>query len=196
MEDKRTDKNKCNCGDKKAGKVDNALGYLRDLTVLLTGVLLVFLLLFRVVIVSGSSMNSTLIDGDYILLLNNVLYLEPKQGDIVVASKDGFKSGEPIIKRVIATEGQMLDINEETGDVYVDGELLNEPYIAEKTEISGDYVYPLEIPEGYIFVMGDNRNDSLDSRFRTIGLIDERYVLGVAETRIYPFGDWKINNEK
>ena len=56
----------------------------------------------------------------------------------------------------------------------------------------GDYVYPLEIPEGYIFVMGDNRNASLDSRFSTIGVIDERYVLGVANARLFPLGDWEI----
>ena len=82
------------------------------------------------------------------------------------------------------------------GVVTVNGITLYEPYIAETTEVMGDYVYPLEIPEGYIFVMGDNRNESLDSRFRTIGLIDERYVLGVANARIFPFGDWNINDEK
>ncbi len=111
MENRETIKREAD--NSKAQK--NILTYLHDLVYLLAGVLLVLLLLFRVVVVSGGSMNDTLINGDYLILLNNVFYGEPKQGDIIVASKDSFKNGEPIIKRVIATEGQEVDIDFEAG---------------------------------------------------------------------------------
>ncbi|MBR5191217.1 MAG: signal peptidase I [Clostridia bacterium] len=156
-------------------------------------ILLIFTFFFRVVGVNGDSMNPTLQSGDWLTV--SAITNEVKAGDIVVITQPNSLN-EPLIKRVIAKGGDTVNIDFIEGTVTVNGKILYEPYIAEKTEISGDYVYPLEIPEGYIFVMGDNRNNSLDSRFRTIGLIDERYVLGVAETRIYPFGDWKINNEK
>lgn len=156
-------------------------------------ILLIFAFFFRVVGVNGDSMNPTLSSGDWLTV--SAITSEVKTGDIVVITQPNSLN-EPLIKRVIAKGGDTVNIDFIEGTVTVNGKILYEPYIAEKTEISGDYVYPLEIPEGYIFVMGDNRNDSLDSRFRTIGLIDERYVLGVAETRIYPFGDWKINNDK
>ena len=156
-------------------------------------ILLIFTFFFRVVGVNGDSMNPTLQSGDWLTV--SAITNEVKTGDIVVITQPNSLN-EPLIKRVIAKGGDTVNIDFIEGTVTVNGKILYEPYIAEKTEISGDYVYPLEIPEGYIFVMGDNRNDSLDSRFRTIGLIDERYVLGVAETRSYPFGDWKINNDK
>lgn len=156
-------------------------------------ILVIFTFFFRVVGVNGDSMNPTLQSGDWLTV--SAITDEVETGDIVVITQPNSLN-EPLIKRVIAKGGDTVNIDFIEGTVTVNGKILHEPYIAEKTEISGDYVYPLEIPEGYIFVMGDNRNDSLDSRFRTIGLIDERYVLGVAETRIYPFGDWKINNEK
>lgn len=156
-------------------------------------ILVIFTFFFRVVGVNGDSMNPTLQSGDWLTV--SAITDEVETGDIVVITQPNSLN-EPLIKRVIAKGGDTINIDFIEGTVTVNGKILHEPYIAEKTEISGDYVYPLEIPEGYIFVMGDNRNNSLDSRFRTIGLIDERYVLGVAETRIYPFGDWKINNEK
>ena len=157
------------------------LSYLHDLTYLLTGILLVFLLLFRVVVVSGSSMKNTLVDGDYILLLNNVFYADPQPGDIIVASKKSFEDGEPIIKRVIATEGQKVEIirdeNEIQAKVYVDGVLLDEPYIA--TPTTNDY-FSVIVDEGCYFVMGDNRQWSRDSRSQDIGQIDRREILGKA----------------
>lgn len=156
-------------------------------------ILLIFTFFFRVVGVNGDSMNPTLQSGDWLTV--SAITDEVQTGDIVVITQPNSLN-EPLIKRVIAKGGDTVNIDFIEGTVTVNGKILYEPYIAEKTEVSGDYVYPLEIPEGYIFVMGDNRNNSLDSRFRTIGLINERYVLGVAETRIYPFGDWKINNEK
>ena len=138
-------------------------------------------------------MNPTLKNGDWLTV--SAITTEVKTGDIVVVTQPNSLN-EPLIKRVIAKGGDTINIDFIEGVITVNGLTLYEPYIAEKTEIMGDYVYPLEIPEGYIFVMGDNRNESLDSRFKTIGLIDERYVLGVANARIFPFGDWDINDEK
>ena len=154
--------------------------YLRDFVSWLVGILLVFLLLFRVIVVSGPSMNQTLVNGDYLLLINNILYTQPKQGDVVVAAKESFKNGEPIIKRVIATEGQWVDIDFETGVVYVNGNALDEPYVNTPTNLYEGVEFPLMVEEGCIFVMGDNRNESKDSRSPEIGLIDQREILGKA----------------
>lgn len=156
----------------------NLLMYLHDFVFLLAAVMVLFLLCFRVVVVSGESMNDTLYDGDYLLLLGNVFYLEPKAGDIIVASKESFDNGSPIVKRVIATEGQTVDIDFDAGIVYVDGQALVEPYIQEPTTLFEGVEFPLTVDEGCLFVMGDNRGDSKDSRNPEIGLIDRREVLG------------------
>ena len=156
------------------------LSYLHDLVFGLVGVLLVFMFLFRMVVVSGPSMMQTLQNGDSLILLSNVFYKNPKYGDIVVASKDSFKDGEPIIKRVIATEGQTVDIDFVEGIVYVDGVALDEPYTNTPTTLFEGVSFPLTVEDGCIFVLGDNRNDSLDSRSREIGQIDKREILGKA----------------
>ena len=167
----------------------NVLSYLHDLVFGLAAVLLVFMLVFRVVIVSGPSMRMTLLDGDGLILLNNVFYAEPKYGDIIVASKDSFKGGEPIIKRVIATEGQKVDIDFVAGIVYVDDQPLDEPYTNTPTNLPEGVNFPLIVDSGCIFVMGDNRNDSKDSRSPEIGLVDKREVLGKALFLAFPGKD-------
>ena len=154
------------------------LQYLHDLTHLLAVIVVVFLLVFRVVVVSGTSMNNTLMDGDYLLLLGDVFYQNPKYGDIIVASKSSFDNGAPIVKRVIATEGQYVDIDFEKGVVYVDGKALDEPYTKTLTTVFEGVSFPLEVKEGCVFVLGDNRDNSKDSRDPEIGLIDKREVLG------------------
>lgn len=156
------------------------LAYLHDIILYLTVIVLLLLLVFRVVVVSGTSMNVTLLDGDYLLLISNILYPSPQHGDIVVVSKESFDDGAPIVKRVIATEGQTVDIDFEAGIVYVDGLALDEPYTFTPTNLNGGMNFPLTVEEGCIFVMGDNRNGSRDSRFPEIGLVDEREVLGKA----------------
>ncbi len=176
---------------KKAGespkKKENLfLANLHDIVFLVAGVLLVFSLLFRVVIVSGPSMNDTLTDGDWLLLLGNVLSGEPEAGDIIVASKDAFDDGKPIIKRVIATEGQTVDIDFEAGVVYVDNVALSEPYTLTPTTLYEGVEFPLTVEAGCIFVLGDNRDMSKDSRNAEIGLIDAREVLGKAIFLIFP----------
>lgn len=160
--------------------------YLHDLIYMLAAVMLVFLLLFRVVIVSGSSMYATLWDGDWLLVLSSVFYTEPEQGDIIIASKDSFKNGEPIVKRMIADEGQTVDIDFEAGIVYVDGAPLQEDYIHNLTTTYEGVDFPLTVEEGCIFVMGDNRRESKDSRNPEIGLIDKREILGKAIFLIFP----------
>lgn len=158
----------------------NLMLYVHDLMYLLAAVMLVFLLVFRIIVVSGSSMKQTLIDGDYLLLLSNVFYKEPQRGDIVVISKKSFDNGKPIVKRVIATEGQTVDIDFENAIVYVDGVALEEPYINSPTNLSEGTQFPLTVEEGCIFVLGDNRGVSRDSRSPDIGQIDKREVLGKA----------------
>lgn len=154
------------------------LGYLHDITVILSVLLLIFPLLFRVVQVNGTSMNKTLYNGDYLLLLSSTFYNNPKRGDVIVASKQSFDNGKPIIKRVIATEHQIVDIDFKQGIVTVDGVVLDEPYILEPTHIYEGVNFPLVVPDGCLFVMGDNRNDSKDSRSPQIGMIDTREVVG------------------
>ena len=162
------------------------LSYLHDLVFGLVAILLLFMFLFRVVVVSGPSMMQTLQNGDRLILLSNVLYTNPKYGDIVVVSKNTFKNGEPIIKRVIATQGQTVDIDFNAGIVYVDGVALEENYTYTPTNVEEGIVFPITIAEGCIFAMGDNRNGSRDSRDPQIGMIDQREILGKALFLIFP----------
>lgn len=159
------------------------LTYLHDLVYLLAALILAFLLLFRVVVVSGTSMNNTLYQGDYLLLLSNTFYHEPQYGDIIVASKESFDNGAPIVKRVIATEGQFVDIDFDMGVVYVGDSMetlkpLEESYTMTDTNVREGVEFPLQVEEGCLFVMGDNRNNSRDSRDESIGLVDKREVIG------------------
>ena len=162
---------------------------IHDLVYLLAVVMVVLLLLFRIVIVSGGSMNQTLVEGDYLLLLNSVFSGEPERGDIIVASKDSFRGGEAIVKRVIATEGQTVDIDFNSGIVYVDGMALEEPYTNTSTTVREGMQFPLTVEEGCLFVMGDNRDVSKDSRSPEIGLIDRREVMGKAIVLLIPGKD-------
>ena len=165
------------------------LPYLKDIAVVLAVVLIVFLFCFRIAVVDGDSMNNTLINGDYVLLLNKVLAGDPKPGDIVVISTT-YGNGKPIIKRVIATEGQEINIDFEKGIVTVDGKVLDEPYIKDLTQKGeGAFEYPMVVDEGCLFVMGDNRMNSTDSRSTLIGQIDCREVIGKAFFRIFPGND-------
>ncbi len=153
--------------------------------VALVVVVLLLTFVWRQVTVSGTSMTDTLNDGDR-LIISSFMY-KPQYGDIVVVSH-GQNYSEPIIKRVIATEGQSLSINYDTEEVSVDGVILDEPYIKGKTiKLRNPLEIPDKIPEGYVFVMGDNRDGSLDSRSTEIGLIPVENIIGKAELRIYPF---------
>ena len=178
--------------EEKTGLARTLLEYVHDMAYILAAVLLVFTFLVRIVVVSGDSMFDTLADGDYLLLVNNPICGRLEQGDIVVASMDRFRNGEAIVKRVIATEGQTVDIDFQKGIVYVDSEPLNEPYTFTATTISEGMSFPLVVEEGCLFLMGDNRNESMDSRDPDIGLVDEREILGKAVLLLLPGdGTWK-----
>jgi signal peptidase I len=175
--------------EEKIGWQKTVVLYMHDLIYMLVIIMILFLLVFRVIVVSGSSMYSTLIDGDYLLLISNLFYQEPEYGDIIVASKDSFDDGAPIIKRVIATEGQTVDIDFVEGIVYVDGEPLQEDYTYTPTNMEEGMEFPLTVDENCIFAMGDNRNRSRDSRSPEIGQIDKREILGKAVFLFLPGTD-------
>ena len=144
---------------------------------------LVLLFILRTVSVVGSSMVPTLSDGERVVVSR--LFYTPRQGDIVVLRKESFMS-EPIVKRVIAVAGQTVDIDFDAGLVYVDGEALEEDYVNSPTLEREDFEGSVTVPEGCVFVMGDNRNRSTDSRDEALGCVDERYIIGKALWRIWP----------
>ena len=149
-------------------------------------VVVIFTFGVRLIGVDGRSMMPTLLNQDRMLVLSSILYDDYRYGDVVVLTKETFLSA-PIVKRVIAVENQTVDIDFESGSVYVDGKLLDEPYINELTFDDEGVEFPLTVPEGSIFVMGDNRNHSNDSRNSELGQINEKNILGKAVLRIYPF---------
>lgn len=162
-------------------------------------VVLCFSFLFRIATIDGDSMMNTLVEGERVVI-NNIFYT-PKVGDIVVISRnkqndvyDNNPQDKPIIKRIIATEGQSVDIDFEQGIVYVDGVELDEPYTKPMQPYEKyakyDIQFPVTVDEGCVFVLGDNRPVSLDSRSSQIGeygMIDTRYILGHAVFRVFPF---------
>ena len=152
-------------------------------------VVLIFTFLIRMIGVDGHSMVPTLQHGDRLLVLTSLLYHDYKYKDIVIVRKDSF-GVSPIVKRVIATGGQTVNIDFDAGAVYVDGKLLDEPYIRELTTRQEGLTFPLTVPEGSIFVMGDNRNESTDSRSTMLGTVDARYVIGRAVMLVFPGTDY------
>lgn len=158
-------------------------------------VVICFSFLFRIATIDGPSMENTLHNGERVIISN--LFYEPKVGDIVVVSRNTEnsvytenQSNTPIIKRIIATEGQTVDIDFEKGVVSVDGVELDEPYTKTPTNAKYDIEFPVTVDEGCVFVLGDNRNNSMDSRDSRIGeygMIDTRYILGHAIYRVFPF---------
>lgn len=175
--------------EKNEGLVASVMDWLKYLITAFVIVAVIFTFICRFVNVDGDSMYSTLHNGDLVLLTN--FNYTPKDGDIVVISH-GVEYAEPIIKRVIATEGQTLQLDYENNRIIVDGIIYDEPYINETTfgGRSSNYDIPEVIPEGKVFVMGDNREVSLDSRSSKIGLIDEESIIGKAQVILFPFTDF------
>lgn len=174
----------------KAGKrfLREVYDWLETLAFAFAFVLIVFTSIMRVVTVDGRSMHYTLDHGDK-LVISDVLY-EPKYGDIIVVSNE--RTGKPIIKRVIATEGQTVDFDFESWTVTVDGVPLDEPYINDEEKEFGiplvegyEYNYPFTVSEGCVFAMGDNRNHSSDSRH--YGEFREEDIMGRVILRLFPF---------
>ncbi len=160
----------------------------REIVYILGIFMLLYVLCFRMVVVVGDSMYDTLVSGDRLLLLSNVIYRDPQPGDVVVCQKESFQE-DCIIKRIIAVEGQTVDIDFLTGAVYVDGVRLQEEYISSPTMLPEGTDFPLTVQEGCVFVMGDNRMDSKDSRHPAIGQIDCREILGKAIFLLLPGTD-------
>lgn len=160
----------------------------------LVSMMAVFVMMFtfvaRIIVVSGPSMENTLWGGDLILVWG--LGYTPKQGDVVVLTQESYQE-DSIVKRVIAVEGQRVDIDYDTNTVCVDGVPLKEDYTKEPMLIPnyGEGINHVTVPEGCIFVMGDNRNHSADSRFPSIGIVDVRCVIGRGVAVMFPFGHWK-----
>ena len=154
-------------------------------------VVAIFTFVIRMMGVDGHSMLNTLQHGDRLLVVNSMLYHDYKYGDIVILRKNGVFDDDPIVKRVIAVEGQTVDIDFTEGIVYVDGEALEEDYIREPTYTAEGTEFPLTVPEGSIFGMGDNRNGSSDSRDYRLGTVDTRYVIGKAAFLIFPGPDYE-----
>ena len=154
--------------------------------ILVAGVIvfIIFHFIIQVVTVKGESMLPTLEEGDRLIISD--LFYTPSYGDIVILSENTGLD-EALVKRIIATEGQTIDIGE-NGEVLINGKQIAEPYIAEIIDDShhGDQTYPLTVPEGEVFVMGDNRNHSTYSRFSDVGLVDEDEILGRVLFRLLP----------
>lgn len=171
--------------------------WVQALVAVLIALILTCTLAGRVIGVVGSSMEPTLYGND-LLLLQSLGYT-PKQGDVVVLRKPGFPSPPretaPIVKRVIAVGGQHVRVDYEAGAVYVDGVALEEPYIRDYMSPPPDpdmNVLDVTVPEGSIYVLGDNRNYSSDSRHKDLGTVDERYVLGRVLCVIFPFQNFGV----
>ncbi len=166
--------------------------WVQNITFILSAIIIIFIFLLRIVGVDGESMMPTLHHKDWLVISN--LFYEPEQGDIVVLSKDSFLDGKMIVKRVIATENQTVDIDFENGIVYVDGKELPEPYIAEPTRRNISMTFPATVPDNCVFVMGDNRNHSADSRDASLGMVHKSCILGRLLLRVLPISTFGTVN--
>lgn len=166
--------------------------WLQTMVVAIICIVLVFTFLGRITRVVGHSMDPTLSDGELLLIWS--LGYEPKAGDIVVCNKTTWETesllhGDAIVKRVIAVAGQTVDIDYDLNTVFVDGLPLDEPYILEQMRLPGDPEMRephFEVPENSVFLMGDNRNGSTDSRHARLGCVDTRYIMGKAVLALFP----------
>ena len=181
--------------DKKKVKVSpevkarrEAYDWIQSLISALLICVLVFVFVIRIMDVNGTSMVPTLENGEKLLVSD--LFYEPRRGDVVVFSKDSYDPDKALVKRVIAVEGDVVNIDFDNGIVYVNGEAIEEDYLDVLTKTKLDFIGPQTVPENCVFVMGDNRNASTDSRDKRIGMVDKRLIIGKVLLVIYPFSSF------
>lgn len=186
-----------NNSEKKIDIVDEILDWLETLVLYCFIALFLFSFVFKLVIVEGDSMLPTLENGQRLIVSN--LFYTPKNGDIIIFNNENPRLSKTLVKRVIATEGQTVRIDFNNGTVWVNDEIIDEPYIKDATKISEDYntFYKknsdgsVTVPEGYVFVMGDNRMNSTDSRSSAVGFVSVDSIIGRTIFRLYPFTRFK-----
>ncbi len=161
--------------------------WIMSMLIALVACLALFVFCVRIIDVSGTSMLPTLKNEDK-MFVSNLLYT-PEAGDVIVFKSDSYNPNKALVKRVIATEGQTVNIDFDNGIVYIDGVPIQEDYIAEVTTTKLDFIGPKKVPEGCVFVMGDNRNMSTDSRKAEIGMVDNRMILGRVYAVIFPIAE-------
>ena len=182
------DEQVCPAAQPKAGKPlrgQNLMEWYEALISAALVLVLVFSFFFRIIQVDGESMVPTLDNGDKLIVWG--AGYEPQRGDVVIV--DSYTSyGKPLVKRVIAKGNDTLDIDAQTGEVLLNGKVLDEPYLDDFQRTDPmEFQGPITIPEGYVFVMGDNRLNSHDSRKRDISCVSEKDLMGKAVFRLWPF---------
>lgn len=161
-------------------------------TGLIIALIMIITCFYRPVAARGPSMEPTLVEGD--IAIAQVFGYHPARGDVVII-KDQHREGKYIVKRIIGMPGDSINIDFATGKVYLNGEELSEPYLNELTRTWGDIAFPLTVPENHVFVMGDNRNHSTDSRTSYTGMIPEENIEGRVRVKIYPLGKFGVGVE-
>ena len=189
MDEKKTKKKAKDKIEPEVTARREAYDWIQSLVSALLICVLVFVFVTRVMYVHGTSMVPTLKNGEKVLVSD--LFYEPARGDIVVFKKDSYDDNKALVKRVIAVEGDVVNIDFERGIVYVNGEAIEEDYLEVLTNTKIDFIGPQTVPESCIFVMGDNRNASTDSRDKRIGMVDKRLVVGKVLLVVLPIDSFR-----
>ena len=162
--------------------IRRAFRTLLKIALLFAAVCILFNMVFRLIYVDGESMMPTLENGDWIAACRPA---HVDRGEIVLTNTDNAHHAR-LIKRVIAFGGETVDIDYDTGTVFINGAALEEPYLTDKTIAGGDVTFPLTVPQGCVFLLGDNRVNSVDSRYSEIGCVPQSDLIGPVVMRLLP----------